>query len=598
MGKELIEGENQTHTLTVKIENPKNRCGARAGKDISDHYPIIISDSQIKVVSYNLQLMPQLIGGAEGKQTSDEIRAAVNEVVDYFDETQADVCCVQELFDNEANALLEQEMINKGYIATSRVGSEFLAIFNGGARTFVKRDHTTAKREHYEHIYSNKIDYFIGADALANKGVTHTPFTKNGTNYHVFNTHLQAFYQNRDHYAEVTLAQCIELKRFIEQQRAQGIIQPGDKILICGDFNIPKKIEGFEANGNDFFLFEKMKRILGPHFIFLDHSAGDGTQHTLSSKNSYNTKLKGNSDMDITVDLALEFNPERTTDAQLIEIELSEIYADIQLAIAHYVRTHATVFTRWTLSESKQKELKLFNEDLNEFIKEADKLVKKGQNPHDNTQWFKQALSLLRGPGKIEAIPLSEPSDQEPIKPCAQEQTDIIQAPNENTDDPIADLNQARQTFDKLMLNLKDLHAQIQKDYRKSPKQYRPLLAASLILRHTLFNAGHEFFKNPNPTRVELNHFNDACETALNHAGKVFDQHISTRAKFKSILEGFANLIKALLKLPIYIVARVISDQYKPTLFKPSSAQKFKEIIDDFTPLTAEESTKNQRIIT
>lgn len=585
MVNSFIQGANQTHALSVKIENPKNSREASTHLDISDHYPIIISDPQIKVVSYNLQLMPQLIGGAEGKQTSDEIRAAVSEVVNYFDKTQADVCCVQELFDNQANALLEQQMLERGYIATNRVGSEFLALFNGGARTFVKREHTQIKLEHSEHIYTNKIDYFIGADALANKGVTHTSFTKDNTTYHVFNTHLQAFYQHRDHYAEVTLAQCIELKRFIERQSARGIIKPGDKILICGDFNIPKRIEGDKT---DFFLFEKMKRILGPHFVFLEHSSEDGIQYTLSSNNSYNTKLRGNSDMDITVDLALEFNPNKTTDAALIEVELSEIYADIQLAIVHYVKTHATVFTRWTLSKSKKEELERFNAQLNQLMEEADNLVQQGQNPYDNPAWFTGVLSLLKGPGKNEA------SKQEPIKARAQEQADTIQAPNENTDAPIDNLEQAHQTFDKLMLNLKDLHTQIQKDYIKSPEQYRPLLAASLILRHTLFNAGHEFFKNPTPTPSELKRFKDTCETALNDAGKVFDKHISSRAKFKTVLEGFAKLFKALLKLPLlpllplYILALALPAQYKPRytprLFKPSLAETFQQIINTFTP--------------
>jgi hypothetical protein len=47
---------------TVEIDNPKNKSGERAGKDISDHYPIIIN-GPLKIVSYNLQFMPTLIGG-------------------------------------------------------------------------------------------------------------------------------------------------------------------------------------------------------------------------------------------------------------------------------------------------------------------------------------------------------------------------------------------------------------------------------------------------------------------------------------------------------------------------------------------------------
>jgi hypothetical protein len=50
------------------------------------------------------------------------------------------MCCVQELFDNTANQLMEAEMLKKGYVATDRVGRESTSFFNGGARTFVKKN--------------------------------------------------------------------------------------------------------------------------------------------------------------------------------------------------------------------------------------------------------------------------------------------------------------------------------------------------------------------------------------------------------------------------------------------------------------------------
>lgn len=136
--------------------------------------------------------MPTLISKAEGKKDKKGIAQSVNEISGYFSEQKADVCCVQELFNNTANALLEAEMQKIGYVATERVGKAGLSIFNGGARIFIKKE-LAQQVTSDECIYKNKIDYLVGADALTNKGVVHNSFiNQDGTKTHILNTHLQA----------------------------------------------------------------------------------------------------------------------------------------------------------------------------------------------------------------------------------------------------------------------------------------------------------------------------------------------------------------------------------------------------------------------
>ena len=172
----------------IKIVNPKNN----AGNDLSDHYPIKMNINNLTVVSYNLQLMHLQVSSAtaKGKETQSEIAQAVHDFVNFFVKQQADVCCVQELFDGEANKLMEDKMDKAGYFALARVGSTPYEVFNGGVRTFVKKSYLASPSRgllsSYEHIYSEKIDYFVGADALANKGVSHTVITTEQKSVHIF----------------------------------------------------------------------------------------------------------------------------------------------------------------------------------------------------------------------------------------------------------------------------------------------------------------------------------------------------------------------------------------------------------------------------
>lgn len=568
-GGAMISETNSLGGPTVEIDNPKNKAGKRKGQDISDHYPIIIRGLELNIISYNLQLMHTLIGGVDGKKTVPEIAQVIHEVAQYFVEKNADVCCVQELFDNKANELIEAEMLQKGYVAAERVGKTSLAIFNGGVRTFVKKELVHLALTTSEYIYKNKIDYFIGGDALANKGMTHTGVNHaDGAKTHIFNTHLQAYYANRDHYAEVTLAQCVEFKRFIEAQKAKGIIGPNDKIIICGDFNIPKPNSDGEVN----FLYTKMSRLLGPQFTFLDYNFNsDSPIHTLSRKNSYNKALPDSSDMNVNVDMAILFDP--NVNSSLIDLELSDIYADIQLAISHYIRKNATIFSKWLLSQHQLNELNEFNQELKELMDSAEQIKAANKNPIEQQKWFKQAVKLLGGPGKANHALSVKSMDELDI-----ELQEITVLPDDDTS--LDNLDLCKEKFDKLMHSLKQVHAEIHKNYITSPSQHKKALETSLKLNHVLLNAGDQFFKKPNATSFRK--FQKLCEHELNTASKEFEKNASIWSKLSPIFKGFLGLLSALSVVPAVVVAVKSPHGFTKTFFRSRPSNLLTNIQKEF----------------
>lgn len=559
-------------TSALIIDNPKVQTGPRKGKDLSDHYPIVISEKNLIIVSYNLQFMHTLVSKIEGKRTSAELVSAVAELSDYFVSKNADVCCVQELFDEKANNLMEAAMLKKGYVATKRVGGSIVPYFNGGARTFIKKD-LCYNLSQEQHVYHNKIDYFVGADALANKGVLHSSFkNKDGTKTHIFNTHLQAYYPNREHYAEITLAQCVELKKFIETQLAKKKIGPDDKIILCGDFNIPKPSQGEKTN----FLFEKMRRILGPQFSFLEHARIPGKpKHTISLQNSYNVQLPLSSDMNVNLDMGLVFDPKIKKQAQVADLELSDIYCGLQLAISHYIRKNATLFTHYLLTENSTKQLMEFNNQSKQLMKWADRIRLEDKNPLDNEQWFAKAVELLQGPGVSSCkINTTHAQDEPPVELQAITLLPIDSKPLEN-------LKQCQEKFDKLVYNLQQLHAKIHRDYIESPEKQKQLFAASLKLNHILLNAGDAFFKNPTPASFKV--FNKTCINALNEATLEFKKHSCFWQQVNPLIKGIFGILAGIIAIPALLLIKNSSAyQYIQTFFATPKSVQLEDIKNDF----------------
>jgi hypothetical protein len=389
----------------------------------------------------------------------------------------------------------------------------------------------------------------------------------------VFNTHLQAYYPNRDHYAEITLAQCVEIKKFIEIQKAKGLIGPDDKIVLCGDFNIPKPHKGEEAN----HLFAKLTRLMGPQFTFLDYKRDpSGPKYTLSLENSYNTKLVKSSDNDVNLDLGIVYNP-TVTASSLIDVELSDIYCDIQMAISHYIRDNATLFTKWLLSKEQTSTLEQFNDQVLALMQHADDIKLENKNPIDDPVWFNQAIQLLKGPSSRAATLQNE---QQPIVE-EQENTTLeteLTLDFVEEDAPLDNLDQCKERFDFLLAHLKSLHQQIHQSYINSPDQHEKVFKTSLMLNHVLNNEGNKFFNNPSAKSFEQ--FQKACHEQMVVAKKEFEAYSGFWERLNPILKGFIGVLAAIPLLPFIIASVKAKNDFTNTFFSPPPSQKLTEIID------------------
>jgi endonuclease/exonuclease/phosphatase family metal-dependent hydrolase len=514
----------------IEIDNPKNKKGL----DLSDHYPIIIEGADLKVISYNIQLMHSIVG-VKGKKTRAEKQRAVTDVANYFLAKEADVCCVQELFDNEANKLMELAMLEKGYVAEERVGSKWLSVLNGGVRTFVKRDLARGFSNN-EHIYTHKIDTLVGADALVNKGVLHTTLNKKGKIYHVFNTHLQAYYPDRDHYAEITLAQCVEIKKFIEDEKSKGLIGPDDQIILCGDFNIPKPSRGEDNN----LLYTKLTRLMGPYFTFLNYKENpNGPKHTRALENSYNVNEGESSDNNVNLDLAATFNP-TNKGISSAEVELSKIFCTIQLVIAHFVTNNTSITNKWLLSKDSNAQLDQFNIQLEELIEQAVILEAQNVSPLNDPKWLALALQLQRGPayanqsvGK-DKLATSLPKKEEQSIP-ADNLTNQI--PNDEEKDLI-------EQVDSLLEQLNKLHEEIRDSHAESPSNYEKILASSLKINHKLINARNAVKEGL--TTESFIKFKTTCKDQFSKAQEVFKSYKHFEKPLNSLFKELSQLINNL----------------------------------------------------
>jgi endonuclease/exonuclease/phosphatase family metal-dependent hydrolase len=539
----------------VTIQAPKNSNGL----DLSDHYPIVIEYKGLKLVSYNIQLIPLLIGGVVNKSNLVEIELAVSHIVSYFKSIDADVCCVQELFDDSANQMLEQKMAGHGYSASKRLHSSIIPFSNGGVRTFVKNQYAAGLAA-YEYVYQNVIDYFIGADATVHKGIVHLSLLKHGIKYHIFNTHLQAFYQGREHYAEVTLHQCIELKEFVQQQIIAGIIDIEDVIFLCGDFNIPLTHDKQSLS----FLYEKMKLILGPKFHLLGYVDNPlGPKNTLSRENTYNTNKGSAIDIDIDVDMFLLYR-EPTNSLTGIDIELSDIYSNIQRSISLFVRKNATLFSSWSLSLTKTLELDEFNQRFKLLINDSERIKSKRENPLDNKKWLEDALHLLSGPGTLS----SSRKKQKKLlaAPLAYVTGEVLIGDGaDHCRDP--QIKRCHHLFEKMMFRLRKIQLEIHDSYIDNKEHYTEIYLASIQLNHHLFNESNSFFHNPSID--SFNHFKKEVLIQLRKAQNKLVHYPDFWTQIDPVIKVILGIIAILSIIPMFIIMASSTKGYIGTFFSP-----------------------------
>lgn len=272
-----MPGNNNYHAQVIRATTPSPwwSTSFEGQVDLSDHHPCEWSIGELNGITYNVQFLPFNWLGPVGKNDANAISEASKRIAHFLSREHAtyDVICLQELFNNTANLVLEEELKKKGYIATKPVGGYLGSPLHGGIRIFYKQDVLgTDFKESY--VYKHTVDTIKRGDAMVDKGIKHIKLQKNGKTYHVFNTHLQAFYEDthHQHYVEVTLAQLIELRKYILVQKKLGIIQKDEQVVICGDFNIPKNAKGASLENTD-ALFKRAQLILGEEFQLVEPSS-------------------------------------------------------------------------------------------------------------------------------------------------------------------------------------------------------------------------------------------------------------------------------------------------------------------------------------
>lgn len=538
--------------------------------DLSDHYPITVNFTELKLISYNLQFMPMLIG-VKGKNNCKDLKNSVSEISKYLIKQDVDVCCVQELFDNTANEQLADSLSAAGYLASERLEPSIIPFTSGGVRTFLKKEYTE-QLVTYSHYYRSSIDYFIGADAIAHKGLIHTSFIKKGVKYHIINTHLQAYYPTREHYIEITLAQCMELKNFIQQQQLKGIIQSDEQVILCGDFNIPVVNNEQETS----FLFIKMKKLLGPQFAFLNYNRNaTGPQYTFSNQNSYNKSKCGASDLNINTDAVLVFQSSILSQVE-VDYELSAVYGDIQRAIATYIRNKATLFSWWRLATEERKELNRINKEFAQLIELAEQLKAQKQNPVDNPLWLAKALTLAKGPG--------EATSQITIK-SNFEQEIAEYTENESKMDSNYTLEQARELYERLVLKLKQIHVDVHYDYIYFGEPYQSAYRASLMLNRILEREGRRFFSRPDAQ--SFYQFKYTIMKEINSASLAFEDYPFTWSQLNPIIKAILGVLALLSVLPFLCIIAISAEGYKHTFFRnptPSFYEIKRELDESHQP--------------
>lgn len=157
---------------------------------------------------------------------------------------KADVVCLQEVFDRQANDILVSRLNAFGYDCIHSVmpGSyfrpgSFLRPLSSGLLIAIKRSaHSVQIRE----VNAWKFANMRGEDQFSHKGLLHAKLEVTSSDgatkpIHVFDTHLQASYEGRT-YGDVRIE---EVQGVAQQMKAH--VKNNEDCVLCGDFNCGEK---------------------------------------------------------------------------------------------------------------------------------------------------------------------------------------------------------------------------------------------------------------------------------------------------------------------------------------------------------------------
>lgn len=191
----------------------------------------------LNIMTWNVGLGPAFMAVPnELELPENRVKPIVDEIVSQ----DADIVCLQEVFDKDANDRLVEELNNKGYDCIHSVmpGSyfkpgSFLRPLSSGLLIAVRRQ---AHSIHIEEVNAWKFNNMKGEDQFSHKGVLGATFSytlPNGNNkpLYVIDTHLQASYKKRG-YGDARTEEVEGIASLVRK-----LVQNSEDCVLCGDFN-------------------------------------------------------------------------------------------------------------------------------------------------------------------------------------------------------------------------------------------------------------------------------------------------------------------------------------------------------------------------
>jgi exonuclease III len=176
------------------------------------------SMTPLKIISYNISALPKWfnLNGNPLKR--------IEEIIDLLIKNDADVICLQEVFDIKIKNRIAQELLKYDFHYKP---SNSMFCLSSGLMILSKYRIISKGFEAYNN--------YSGEDSLTEKGILYITIKINNTVYTILNTHLNAnaifsLYRRCVRTREKQMHQLLE---FIKNRDANR-----DNIILCGDFNI------------------------------------------------------------------------------------------------------------------------------------------------------------------------------------------------------------------------------------------------------------------------------------------------------------------------------------------------------------------------
>lgn len=187
---------------------------------------------KIKIVSYNICALPyyiNILGNPNNR---------INDIIEFIKKINADILCLQEVFDNSIRA----KIIN-AYKSTY----EF---YYSGKSSFYKMNSGLLTLSKFPIIYRKSVPFqnLSGEDYLSNKGVDYITISIDKVGYPskmtILNTHL-----NADAFFSLRVL-CLSTRMKQIRQIISILNKINNTVVLCGDFNTDFNIELMEQYNN------------------------------------------------------------------------------------------------------------------------------------------------------------------------------------------------------------------------------------------------------------------------------------------------------------------------------------------------------------